>query len=39
MYVKGTARSDEPTDSYHPIVQFPSAGRRVSACISSLFWF
>ncbi len=37
--VKGVPGSDEPTENYHPTLQFPSALRSILASFSSLFWF
>lgn len=30
VFVKGARRSDEPADTYHPVVPFPLALQRVS---------
>ena len=35
--VRGDARSDEPTENYHPTLQFPSALWSFIASFSSLF--
>lgn len=37
--MKGVACRDEPTEIYHPALQFPSDLRDILAPFSSLFWF
>lgn len=37
--VKGIARSDEPTETYHPTLHFLSALQSILASFSSFFWF
>lgn len=39
FYVKGVARTDKHTESYHPTQQFPAAVQSFVAAFSSLFEF